>query len=157
MHPLHHIEDTMMRIRIVSTDHTTFGAVLAGVPAGKDAAQKHPTMRSGAHLHGREILLGQPGTGPPTDTVSSHAPATNGNQTSNGDEDNLGGQPRQRQHNHTTFLPYSPPILLCLPTLQPTSLRKCMMFVVTCIALLWLIPSSPPPQALYLGGVSALT
>ena len=112
MHLLHNTEDTRKRIRIVSTDHTTIGAVLAGVPAGKDAAQKHPTMLSGAHRHGKETPPGQLGTGPWTDTANTRGPTTNGNQMSNGGKDNLGGQQWQRQHNHINFLLYSPPLLL---------------------------------------------
>ena len=81
-----------MRIRIVSTDQTTIGAVLAGALAGKDAAQKHITMLSVAQRHGKETPPEQLGTGPWIDTANTRGPTTNVDQMSNGGRDNLGGQ-----------------------------------------------------------------
>ena len=125
-------------MRVRPTDHIATGVAPAGAPAGKKAPLKHITVPSGAHRHGKQILPGPTGTGPGIDTRGL---MTNAGQIISGDGANLHGQ-MITTHTHNF-----PPLLTSLlsPTLQPTSLRKCTMFVAAYIALARLHPFLASP------------
>ena len=137
-------------MRVKPTDHIASGIAPAGAPAGKKAPLKQTAALSGAHRHGKHTLPGLTGTGPGIDPLGL---TTNVRQVTSGDGVNLHDQCILR--TYITLLLYSlPPSLLSCNLLRYASVR-CLWPLISH----WLgsIPSSPPPEALYLGRVSALT